>query len=128
MQHVITADGGLNLRTGPGTNFPSKGIFKSGTSVNVLARTGDWAQVDVNGNGVSDGFMSAAHLRAVAPPTPAPPPKPPVVAPAASATSAAAALPGALAGISAAKVKQMFPATPLPAIQANLPFVLAGLA
>jgi len=121
MLHVITAEGGLNLRTGAGANFPSKGALATGTKVNVLARSGDWAQVDVDGNGTADGFMKAEHLRPVATAAPAPP------APAAPAP-AGGALPGALAAITAAQVKKMFPATPLSAIQANLPHVLAGLA
>jgi putative chitinase len=123
MLHVITAEGGLNLRTGAGANFPSKGALATGTKVNVLARNGDWAQVDVDGNGVADGFMKAEHLSPVATAAAAP------TAPAApAAPPASAALPGALAGITAAQVKKMFPATPLSAIQANLPHVLAGLA
>lgn len=113
MRHVVTADGGLNLRGGPGTSFPVKALVKDGAEVDLIARTGDWAEVDVNGDGKADGFMKADHLRPA--PAPAAPPKPP-------------ALPGALAAIDAAKVKKMFPATPLAAITANLPSVLAGLA
>jgi len=131
MRHIVTAEGGLNLRTGAGTNFPSKGLIKKGTQVAVLARTGDWSQVDMDFNGVADGFMKSEHLAPAAAPAPAPPaaptPAPPPPA-APAAPQAAAALPGALATITAAKVRQMFPATPLAAIEANLPFVLAGLA
>jgi putative chitinase len=129
MLHVITAEGGLNLRTGAGANFPSKGALATGTKVNVLARSGDWAQVDVDGNGVADGFMKAEHLRPVATAAPAPAaPAAPAAPPAPAVAPAGGALPGALAGITAAQVKKMFPATPLSAIQANLPHVLAGLA
>ena len=134
MRNVVVAAGGLNLRKGPGTNFPSKGLIKDGTAVDVLSGDGDWAQVDLNGDGTPDGFMSAAHLKpapAPAAPAPAAPaPAAPAAAPSApaAAPAAAAALPGALGGITADKVKKMFPATPLAPIKANLPFVLAGLA
>src|SRR5258706_7378703 len=108
MRHVITADGGLNLRTGPGTNFPSKGVFKTGTAVNVLARDGGWAQVDVDGNGVADGFMIAEHLRPDAPAAPAP------AAPSApAAPPAGGALPRAPGAVNAAPGEQNVPATPL---------------
>lgn len=130
-KHVITADSGLKLRTGPGQGFPSKKAFAKGTEVLVVGRSGDWAKVDVEGNGVADGFMLAEHLRPVAgpaptaPPTPAPaaPPTPtPAPAPAPAAAS------GFLASVTPEKAKKMFPATPLSAIKANLPHVLAGLA
>jgi hypothetical protein len=92
----------------------------------VLARDGDWAQVDLNGNGIADGFMLAEHLSPIAAPAPAPAPVPAPAAPV--APPGGGALPPALAAITATQVKQMFPATPLSAIQANLPPVLAGLA
>jgi hypothetical protein len=122
MRNVVVAAGGLNLRTGPGTKFPSKGLLNDGTALDVLSGDKDWAKVDVTGDGTPDGFVSASHLKpepAPAPPAPAPAPKP---------APTDAALPGALGAIDAKQVKQMFPATPISAIQANLPFVLAGLA
>lgn len=116
-RHVIAADSGLKLRSGPGTGFPSDKSFAKGTEVDVLGHSGDWAQVDVDFNGVADGFMLAEHLRAA-----------PGAASAPAAAPAAGALPGALASVTAEKAKKMFPATPLSAIKANLPHVLAGLA
>jgi hypothetical protein len=103
-------------------SFPSKGVLKMGTEVDVLGHDGDWAQADVDLNGSADGFMLAKHLSPVATATPGSAPVPSAV------PSAGGGLPGFLASVTAAKVKQMFPATLLSAIQANLPHVLAGLA
>jgi len=114
-RHVVTANDGLKLRSGPGKDFPSKSVLGTGTEVLVLAREGEWAEVDVDGNGVADGFMFAEHLRAVDAGAPAP-------------AAPSAAPPPALASYTPDKVRRMFPATPLAAIQANLPHVLAGLA
>lgn len=41
---TVTADG-LNLRSGPGTNYRIVGTVSRGTTLEVLQRSGDWAQV-----------------------------------------------------------------------------------
>lgn len=117
-RHVVTAGDGLKLRSGPGTSFPSKSVFKMGTQVQVLAHDGEWAQVDVDGNGTADGFMFAKHLRPVGGAASAAP----------AAPAAAGAVPATFASFTPDQVKKMFPATPISAIKANLPHVLAGLA
>ena len=119
-RHIITADNGLKLRSGPGTTFPSSKALAKGTEVLVVGHDGDWAKVDVDGNGVADGFMLAEHLSPAADAAPVAPPQP--------GPGASTAPSGFLASITPEKVKKMFPATPLSAIKANLPHVLAGLA
>lgn len=117
-RHVIIARRGLLLRSGPGSHFADLGGHPAGTEVWVIARSGEWAQVDLGGDGLADGYMHAGYLRAVGAPA-VKPAAPPAAVPAAPAD--------ALAWCVADKVKQMFPATPLANIQKNLPFVLAGL-
>ena len=40
----------VNLRSGTGSNTPSLGIVKKGTSVTLLGVSGSWTEVNVNGN------------------------------------------------------------------------------
>jgi hypothetical protein len=61
---VVTARDGLRLRTGPGQEFAATRTYPTGTVVTILARTGDWAQVDLLGDGLADGYMHAGFLRA----------------------------------------------------------------
>ncbi|MFO1083103.1 MAG: M15 family metallopeptidase [Reyranellaceae bacterium] len=111
--HVVIARDALNLRGGPGTSFPVLRSLPANTVVSVIGRQGDWARVDLEGDGLADGFASLAFLQPVAPSQPGPGPAP---------TSA-----GILDRVTPAAVKRMFPATGLGPITANLPFVLAGL-
>jgi hypothetical protein len=63
---VIIARGGLNLRKGPGLGFGITKTLEEGTEVNVLAfegSDGEWARVDVEGDGLIDGHVFAAFLR-----------------------------------------------------------------
>jgi hypothetical protein len=136
---VVIARDGLKLRGGPSQDFPVKRTLPSGTLVHVLGREGLWALVDLEGDGQADGFMNAPFLRAVEAPAEAVAPAvatvvPAPAAPTAPSTALAAvetALPTAgdvTARITPALVRQTFPAaTPLANINANLPFVLAGL-
>ena len=116
--HIVIARDGLKLRSGAGLQFGTVRSFPAGTPVMVLAREGEWAQVDLQGDGLADGFMFHAFLRPVPGGTPAAAPAP------------AAPAPGVrddLARATIAAVKAMFPATPVAPIEANLPHVLAGL-
>jgi len=122
-RHVVIARRGLLLRSGPGSQFADLGGQAAGTEVWVIARNGEWAQVDLGGDGLADGYMHAGYLRAVGAPAAAP--AAPVAAPVSAPVAAA---PDAMSWCTAEKVKQMFPATPIANIQKNLPFVLAGLA
>jgi Domain of unknown function (DUF1906)/Bacterial SH3 domain len=60
---VVNASSGLQLRGGPGTNYPSVSVLSAGTPVTVLLRDGDWAQVDTTGNGTAGGYVFAAYLK-----------------------------------------------------------------
>lgn len=63
--HVVVARGGLNLRGGPGTGFASKRTLDAGTVVTVVSAHGPdpaWASIDIEGDGLLDGFVFAAYL------------------------------------------------------------------
>lgn len=60
----VIARNGLRLREGPGTEFPSRVTLPAGTRVKVLATTGDWALVDIEGDGLADGHMHVGFLAA----------------------------------------------------------------
>lgn len=62
-RYRIQADGGLNLRDGPGKSHARKRTLDSGTVLTVLAFEGGWARVDLNGDGAADGFVSGDYLR-----------------------------------------------------------------
>ncbi len=119
--HIVIARDGLKLRSGPGLEFGTSRSVPQGAMVHVLAREGQWAQVDLQGDGAADGFMFHAFLR------------PAVQSAKEAATLAAAPLdsPGGPSGdlsrFTVAIVRAMFPATKAAPIQTNLPHVLAGL-
>ena len=58
----VTARDGLRLRAGPGTQFDIKTTRRSGQHVYVLANSGDWSQVDVEGDGLADGYCYSGYL------------------------------------------------------------------
>jgi hypothetical protein len=59
---TVKARDGLRLRTGPGTAFDVQNLLPAGTPVSVAGRTGDWAAIDLKGDGLIDGFAHAAFL------------------------------------------------------------------
>jgi len=61
-QMRVNARGGLRLRAGPGTDFDSLRLLPLGTPVFALKTVGSWTMVDVEGDGVADGFVSGAFL------------------------------------------------------------------
>ena len=64
--------GGLHLRTGPGKEYSSQGLFANGTQVKVLSFMGVWDYVQVGGK---VGYMMHCYLSYTAPyipPAPAP--------------------------------------------------------
>ncbi len=63
--HVVIARDGLKLRGGTGTEFPAIRTLPTDTKVNVLAREGQWALVDLQGDGRADGFVHLGFLRPV---------------------------------------------------------------
>jgi len=62
--HRVAANAGLNLRAGPGVEFPVLRLLPAGTPVQVIHRVGDWAIVDVDGSSLADGAVHAAFLAA----------------------------------------------------------------
>ncbi|NGM20617.1 SH3 domain-containing protein [Roseomonas stagni] len=53
----------LNLRGGPGPAFAVVAKLAPGTKLRVLREEGDWRLVDLQGDGVQDGFVHGAFLR-----------------------------------------------------------------
>lgn len=62
----VMAASGLRLRAGPGTDFEVLRMLPPGAIVEIISRVGDWAIVDVDGNGMADGAAHAAFLSFVA--------------------------------------------------------------
>jgi len=60
---IVIARDGLVLRAGPGTEFPKIGLLPADTELAVVQRSGDWASVDLQGDGRADGFCHAGFLR-----------------------------------------------------------------
>lgn len=61
----VMARSGLRLRGGAGEIFATLQTLPLGTVVHGLGQQGDWLQVDVNGDGIADGFMARAYLKAL---------------------------------------------------------------
>ncbi|MBV2130197.1 M15 family metallopeptidase [Arsukibacterium indicum] len=59
----VTARDGLRLRAGPGTSFEIKTTLPSGQLVNVMKQNGDWSQVDLQGDGLADGYCHSGFLQ-----------------------------------------------------------------
>jgi len=64
-RYAVIARDGLRLRRGPGTNFQSPRTLPLGTQLDVIALEGDWALVDLEQDGLRDGYVFAAFLVAV---------------------------------------------------------------
>lgn len=65
--HRVMARDGLRLRDGPSLQFSSRHSYPAGTRLSVLATQGEWAQVDLQGDGLADGYMFSAYLERVPP-------------------------------------------------------------
>ncbi len=61
---VISASS-LNLRAGPGNDFPILKTVPANTIVTGIGRDGGWIKVDLEENGHADGFMFEHFLQAV---------------------------------------------------------------
>jgi hypothetical protein len=59
---VVTARRGLWLRNGPGLGFDRSKLLEAGTRLVVLGLDGEWARVDLEGDGRADGHVFAAFL------------------------------------------------------------------
>jgi hypothetical protein len=63
---TVRARSGLRLRSGPGLGFEVIRLLPPGTTVFVVSRSGDWAIVDLTGDGLIDGAVHASFLSAQA--------------------------------------------------------------
>ncbi|TBA72903.1 M15 family metallopeptidase [Rhizobium ruizarguesonis] len=109
---VVIARGGLRLRSTPSESGDVARTLPTGTSLKVLRRDGDWALVDLQGDGQADGYVFYSYLKR------------------ANASAEPAVAVNAIdqsRDFSTDLVSKMFPQTPKANIAANLPFVLMGL-
>jgi uncharacterized protein (TIGR02594 family) len=61
----VIAASSLNLRAGPGNDFPILKTVPAETIVTGIGRDGGWIKVDLAGDGHADGFMFEHFLQAV---------------------------------------------------------------
>jgi hypothetical protein len=89
----VIARNGLRLRSGAGVQFDIVKVLAFGTTVYPLKTESSWTMVDLQGDGIADGFVGTSYLSdapssvGVAPlpsPPPSARPSPPVVGPGAS--------------------------------------------
>lgn len=59
---TVMARDGLRLRAGPGTSFDVKATLRSGQLIMVLQTSGDWSQIDIQGDGFADGYCHSGYL------------------------------------------------------------------
>jgi hypothetical protein len=67
-RYVVIARDGLKLRGGPGTNFASEMTLPAGKELNVVAASSldpAWVRVDLEDDGLLDGYVFAAFLAPV---------------------------------------------------------------
>ncbi|MQX92079.1 M15 family metallopeptidase [Sinorhizobium meliloti] len=117
--YTVIARSGLRLRSSASTAADVVRTLSPGTGVHVLSRDGPWALVDLEGDKQADGFVFFSYLRRAN-------------AQVSSQSSFATEVPTALGRdalnlATPEAIAKMFPMTPRGSINANLPFVLAGL-
>jgi hypothetical protein len=65
-RYIVSARPNLNLRGGPATTFDVKQSLDNGTPLNVVefvdGERGQWGLVDIEGDGVRDGFVFASFI------------------------------------------------------------------
>jgi hypothetical protein len=61
-KYRVTARRGLRLREGPGTEYDVVGSLSSRQIVTVLSTSNTWFQVDVEGDGLADGYCHSGYL------------------------------------------------------------------
>lgn len=64
-RYVVIARGGLKLRGGPGTSFESEKTLPAGTELTVVetdSHDPTWVRVDLEGDGLLDGYVFASFL------------------------------------------------------------------
>lgn len=62
----VNARSGLRLRAGPGANFDILDLLPYGAPVYPLKSVAGWAQVDLQGDGAADGYVSEDFLEPIA--------------------------------------------------------------
>jgi peptidoglycan L-alanyl-D-glutamate endopeptidase CwlK len=107
-QLIVRGDG-VNLREAPSTGAKVLGTYPKGTRATEVGVQGDWTEIVVAAATPIAGFMASRFLA----PAPAP-------------VSAGGG--DYFAKVTVDDVAAMFPQTPRSNIEANLPFVMAGLA
>lgn len=60
---TVVARGGLRLRSAPSETAGIVQTLPTGTAVRVMSREGSWALVDLQGDGLADGFVFFSFLR-----------------------------------------------------------------
>ncbi|MCP4382761.1 MAG: TIGR02594 family protein [Hyphomicrobiales bacterium] len=61
----VIARNGLNLRRGPAEHYSIETTLPEGTLVHAIASRGEWMRVDVEGDGLADGFVHGDFLQVV---------------------------------------------------------------
>ncbi len=61
-RYRVIARRGLRLREGPGTEYDIVDVLRSGQVVTVAGMNGDWFQVDIEGDGLADGYCHSGFL------------------------------------------------------------------
>jgi hypothetical protein len=63
-RHRVIARTGLRLRSGPGIEFDVIGGLDPGQSLQVLGVKGEWAMVDLQADGMADGYCHRGFIEA----------------------------------------------------------------
>ena len=58
----VNARSGLRMRSGPGAEFDITSLLPHGALVSIIKIVDTWAMVDLEGDGIADGFVSAPFL------------------------------------------------------------------
>jgi Bacterial SH3 domain len=64
-KYVVIARSGLRLRAGPGTDFEVERLLPLGTALTVVAIDpihAEWARVDLEGDGLLDGYVHSGFI------------------------------------------------------------------
>ncbi|BAY41975.1 hypothetical protein NIES2111_63710 (plasmid) [Nostoc sp. NIES-2111] len=64
-KYKVNARSGLKVRSGPGTDFNVIDLLPFGREVSVGKRQDEWIEVDLQGDGVIDGFVFASYLKLI---------------------------------------------------------------
>ncbi len=96
---VRAGENGVNVRTGPGTNYPIIGFLQPGTEAPVTGRYGEWWQIQYGGTTgwVYNGVVTSANTEGV--PQVVPPPSPTPVPPTATPTPTTSPTPSSVRGL-----------------------------